>query len=690
MTISFSVQGPRLQPELCRLPLLIGVTGHRDLPEWARESVGQSVRSLLQAAKKDYGAEMPIAVITSLAKGADQLVAEIALELDLGIRAILPFSPEHLEVDDPAAQATLQRILAHPNTEATNLSSFPELEAAFAGDAVQHSVRADQLRYEQAGLVVARHSHILLALVHPDEVTALSPRREFRRNEQAALGGSRRIVEFWITGRLVGGAVARSPLAPEGSLLRPVLTGPLVHIATPRESKEESSETLQFTAGAVTAILPAHAEMDRISEESSHARFITRFFGEETEILGLLMPRQAITGSSWYSRTFVNIWGIAGSWDPQRLAVLPRIGRFNAIVSGKSLGPGPGLMSSIKKSLTDLIDERRLKQLVFVDSFDGSSSQEFALARQRHLFAGSHGLANLEHELLKRNDKFILSAVPLSVFLFEVFEEFYRSYWLLAAYVAIFLIAFVLYSIIRYQDLQDRYQDSRLLGEAARVQFFWSLAGLPYSVADEYQANELGDGSWLYPAIKSVALEGLTLAQTSNARDFVLTNWLGAPLSLPDEDVPDFTYRKWYHKSAMRYRRGYKTAGRWRWGLFGCGYALAIGTIFLLFFGHEHSWWGHEEWMKKLEQTLIVLIPTIPAIGAVLVLWRERRAYEVHAHEYHRMNLLVREGLRLLARHTGDPKWEAQVLHAIGQEALHEVTRWLVAHRSQPVHPVPG
>jgi hypothetical protein len=689
MTSQISIlHKPHLQPELCRLPLLIGVTGHRDLPEWARESVGQSVRSILQAAKNDYAGEMPIAVVTSLAKGADQLVAEIALELDLGIRAILPFAPERLEVDDPPAQAALQRIVAHPNTEATDLSSFPELEAALAG-AGGNPTEADQFRYEQAGLVVARHSHILLALVHPDEVTALSPRREFRRNEQAPLGGSRRIVEFWITGKLAGGAVALSPLAPQGSLLRPVLTGPLVHIATPRESKEENSEALQFTAGAVTAILPAHAEVDRISEESSHARFMTRFFGEKTEILGLLMPRQAATRSRWYDRVFANIRRVANSWNPQRLAVLPRIGRFNAMVSGKAAAPGRGLRPSIQRSLTDLIDERRLKQLVVADPFDGSSDQKFASARQRHLFAGADGLANLEHELLKMHDRIILGAVPMSVLLFEVFEEFGKNYVVLATYVAIFLIAFVVYLKIWRQDLQDRYQDCRLLGEAARVQFFWSLAGLPYSVADEYQANELGDGSWLYPAVKSVALEGLTLAQCSNARDFVLTNWLGAPLSLPERDVPDFTYRKWYHKSAMRYRRGYASAGRWRWVLFGCGYAIAIGTILLLF-GNEHGWWGHEEWMKYLEQSLIVMIPTIPAIGAVLVLWRERRAYEVHAHEYHRMNLLVLEGLRLLARHNGDQKWEAQVLHAIGQEALHEVTRWLVAHRSQPVHPVPG
>jgi hypothetical protein len=675
----------QLQPELCRLPLLIGVTGHRDLPAWAREDVARSVRSVLQAAQKDYGDEMPIAVVTSLAKGADQLVAEIALELELGVRAILPVSRERLEVDNSAAHASLQRILDHPKTEVVDLSDFRELEETLATPGNKPEF-ADQLRFEQAGLTVARHSHILLALVHPEEVIALSPRREFKRNEQAPLGGSRRIVEFWITGRLAGGAVALSPLAPEGSLLRPVLTGPLIHIATPRESKGERADSLRFTAGALTPMLPAHAEFDQISDERSYARFMTRFFGEGTEMLRLALPDAPAVASSRYHKFLAKIRTIADSWNPQRLPVLPRIGRFNAMVSGKSLRPGRRALPYAQRSLTDLIDEGRLRQEVFHPPPDGSSALETALTRQRHLFAGADGLANLDHETLKTNDRIILGAVPMSVLLFEIFEVYGHKYWVLGAYVLTFLAAFFFFVRVRHRDLQDRYQDCRLLGESARVQFFWSLAGLPYSAADEYQANELGDGSWLYPAIKSVALEGLRLAQCSNARDFVLRNWLGAPLSVPESEAPDFSYRKWYHKSAMRYRKGHRSAGRWRWRLFGVGYAIAIVTI-LLIFGHEHSWWGREE---ELEHFLIVLIPTIPAIGAVLVLWRERRAYEVHAHEYHRMDLMVREGLRLLARHSGDPKWESQVLHAVGQEALHEVTRWLVAHRSQPVHPVPG
>jgi hypothetical protein len=92
---------------------------------------------------------------------------------------------------------------------------------------------------------------------------------------------------------------------------------------------------------------------------------------------------------------------------------------------------------------------------------------------------------------------------------FEYFAEFYELAFL---HLALFLIAVIAYLYIIYSDVQNWYQDCRLLDEAARVQFFWALAGLPRSVADEHQAHELGEGSWLYAATKAIALQGLSLA----------------------------------------------------------------------------------------------------------------------------------------------------------------------------------
>src|SRR5215469_1031384 len=103
--------------ELCRLPILVGVTGHRDLSDWGRDAVKETVKTVLASLRADYGAVTPIAVVSSLAKGADQIVAQTALELGLGVRAVLPVAPDRLERADPAAHAAARRILDHPATE---------------------------------------------------------------------------------------------------------------------------------------------------------------------------------------------------------------------------------------------------------------------------------------------------------------------------------------------------------------------------------------------------------------------------------------------------------------------------------------------------------------------------------------------------------------------------------------------
>jgi len=442
---SGDAQSPQLRPELCRLPILIGVTGHRDISEWGREKVLVAVRSVLQAIKDDYGDGAPIAVISSLAKGADQLVAEAALDIGLGVRAILPLPPERIESADPAAQASARRILAHSKTEATDLSSFLELEGPLTEARGNNPIQQDQLRYEQAGLVVARHSHILLALVHPDDVAALSPQRDFRTDDQAPFGGSRRIVEFWITGRLDGGIVGRSALAPQGSLLRPVLTGPLLHIATPRDSKDDRPELPTFAAGALTAILPAEAEVGTVAvDDRSHRRYLTGYFGEGTCTLQLLLSEENTSKRGWLQRcTQRALRGVRhlamprpNFWDPPQLGVLPRIVQFNATVC--EMANRRVLVNPIQRSLDDIVDEDRLKQLTLGDPLKESRGQVFLLKRQRHLFAGADGLANVEQASLKRRDRCILGAIPVSIFLFELFEEFFPNVWMLLLYVFVF------------------------------------------------------------------------------------------------------------------------------------------------------------------------------------------------------------------------------------------------------------
>jgi hypothetical protein len=80
--------------------------------------------------------------------------------------------------------------------------------------------------------------------------------------------------------------------------------------------------------------------------------------------------------------------------------------------------------------------------------------------------------------------------------------------------------------------------------------------------------------------------------------------------------------------------------------------------------------------VAKPPPPLIIAIPTLSAFAAIIGLWRERRAYELHSYEYSRMCELVEEGLRLEAVRLGDdPEVGRKVIYAVGCAALHEASR---------------
>ena len=70
-------------------PLVIGVTGHRDLRDQDCEILSQRVRSLLLELKAKYPFT-PIILLSALADGADRLVARVALEPGIEARLIAP------------------------------------------------------------------------------------------------------------------------------------------------------------------------------------------------------------------------------------------------------------------------------------------------------------------------------------------------------------------------------------------------------------------------------------------------------------------------------------------------------------------------------------------------------------------------------------------------------------------------
>src|SRR5260370_27354592 len=142
-----------------KAPLVIGVTGHRDIREEDREQLKNSVRSVLTGLRQQYPST-PFILLSPLAEGADRLVAEVALLPEIGARLIAPLPmPKHMyETDfDPDSLTKFKELLGKAD-------QWFEIPLIAEEAAVRHPGPERDLQYEAVGIFIARESQILLAL----------------------------------------------------------------------------------------------------------------------------------------------------------------------------------------------------------------------------------------------------------------------------------------------------------------------------------------------------------------------------------------------------------------------------------------------------------------------------------------------------------------------------------------------
>src|SRR5689334_19798477 len=88
-----------------RLPLVIGATGHRDLRDEDIAALEAEVAKAIKRLKHEYlndDPETPIIVLSSIAEGADRLIARVAMGLGAKLIAPLPMEADQYRRDfDP-------------------------------------------------------------------------------------------------------------------------------------------------------------------------------------------------------------------------------------------------------------------------------------------------------------------------------------------------------------------------------------------------------------------------------------------------------------------------------------------------------------------------------------------------------------------------------------------------------------
>lgn len=138
--------------------LVVAVTGHRDLVAEEIPRIRVTVREFLRGLKRRFPA-LPLLVMTPIAEGADQLVAEVAAEEGAELLLVLPM-PREIYCDDfdEPSKAKFDGLMA-----SGDVIELP-LVRGNTRHLISTSPSARDLQYERLGVYIAAHCHILLAL----------------------------------------------------------------------------------------------------------------------------------------------------------------------------------------------------------------------------------------------------------------------------------------------------------------------------------------------------------------------------------------------------------------------------------------------------------------------------------------------------------------------------------------------
>ena len=176
-------------------PLVIGVTSHRNIVAREIDSIRERVRQLFGQLQHEFP-HAPLTILSPLAEGGDQLVAEEGLKLGAQLIAPLPFARELYAQDftSAAARAQFESLCGR-----AHVIELPLL-SGHTHAAVSERGEERNRQYAQVGMFVARHCHLLLAI--------------WDGKPSHRLGGTAQIVEYFLTDTPPGGIERRRDQRP--------------------------------------------------------------------------------------------------------------------------------------------------------------------------------------------------------------------------------------------------------------------------------------------------------------------------------------------------------------------------------------------------------------------------------------------------------------------------------------------
>jgi len=450
------------------IPLVFGVTGHRDLIDYDIPELKKTVKQVIQAVQSRYP-HSPLRLLSPLAEGADRLAAEVLLdleeELDFEAELLvpLPMPAQEYERDFAASESRRKfRELLGRATQAFELP--PAADVPGSSNSSPRSTRERQ--YEEVGIYVVRHSHFLLALWD---------------GERGLPGGTDSIARFRVEG------IPPKRLHP----LDVPDVGVLFHI--PARRRQNAPQTEEKT------------DQDQLLLARR------QFFAQAWEKAGTRLEGTWERGTGIYATSGTDLYASCCPKDASFESfdrIIGRIDKFNQKTIEVNLDRAIRSSDRMPPAF-DKPDKRILQAYCSADLLAVRSKASYRRALiSIYWTAAGTGLMS-----------FGVLNVPG-----------FRLTSLMVAYALFFLATVTVFQVQKKKGWFDRYLEYRALAEGLRVQRFWQIAGLGRGddraeAFDMYLSKQVGEIGWIRESLRALSCRE-RLSNNAEARQFINQNWV--------------------------------------------------------------------------------------------------------------------------------------------------------------------
>ncbi len=618
------------------IPIVVGVTGHRDLREEDIPELEKNVEAIFKEIRhkyKDKYQRLPIKILSPLAEGADRLVARVGLHTghaEVKLTAIVPMPKEEYEKDFDTVGS--KREFADLLEKADDVFELPFMEGNTL-ERVQTCKESRNKQYALAGAYIAAHSQILIALW-----------------DGRATSETAEVVRAKLEG-------IPAPSAPPESPLDILDNGPVYHIFTRRKNipaeivaynHEPELPCLLHVKGEWDVLYPTIWNTDKHTSHKS---------GKDKSSNNKSRNNKPEDAAEKY-------------YD----GVLKRISEFNRDIIKNCKDEGK-LNTSISYVMPESEQEKLSPGLRKILACYGYADT-LALHYQK-----------ITTDVLKR----LLITAVASFFFFDIFDQFWSKAYILALFPIIMGIGYLFYKLAVKKDYENKYYDYRALAEGLRVQFFWKLMHSKENTYDHYLRKYRGEMDWIFQTIRNVCMDAnQEISQNPSAckkgeLEIIQRRWVKDQETFFVKKVPEKEQKiRWQERITL---------------CFFCAAMVTVSGFFIVKAIVSYQQGSFKDFinMEDIQQGNVYypfafLIDVFLAIGAALAIYVEKRAFADELRQYQRMMVLFSRASRFMEKYIAENNIAGAENLAIelGKEALIENGDWYIIQRSKPLEPFLG